>query len=417
MPSFEMMIALRYLRAKKRRMVSLITFVSICGVALGVASIITVLSVMNGFQSDLRERILGTNTHVVIFRRNFEGIAGYDSLTSYIETAHESVIGASPFVYSKAMITHEGASDGVVVWGVDPDRIENVSELRTYVENLDPDEPIPLFTGVEPGSGPGVLLGRELAIRLGVKVGDRVTMSSPFNAAKTPFGLVPRLSSFPVTGTFNAGLFEYNSTYCFMPVSASQAFFRTGDTVTGIQLKVADIYKAPQVADEAVAMLGGFPYWANDWISLNGNLFSVLKLEKLMWYVVLALIVLVASFNIVGTLVLLIIEKTRSIGILRSMGAGATSVTMVFLLNGLFIGLVGTIIGCAGGYTLSTILDRYEIIRIPADVYMLTSLPVKMQGGDFVLVSIIAVLITMAASVYPSIRASKISPVEAVRYD
>lgn len=417
MPSFEMMIALRYLRAKKRRMVSLITLVSICGVALGVASIITVLSVMNGFQNDLRERILGTNTHVVIFRRNFEGIADFDSLATHIETVHEQVIGASPFIYSKAMITHENVSDGIVVWGVDPDRIESVSELRSYVENLDPEKSIPFFAGEEPGTIPGVILGRELAIRLGVKVGDKVTMSSPFNAAKTPFGLVPRLSSYPVTGTFNAGLFEYNSTYCFMPVSASQSFFRTGDTVTGIQLKVENIYEAPAVADEVVALLGGFPYWANDWISLNGNLFSILKLEKMMWYVVLALIVLVASFNIVGTLVLLIIEKTRSIGILRSMGAGASSVTMIFLINGLLIGLAGTIIGCAGGFTLSTILDRYEIIHIPADVYMLTSLPVQMQWGDFVIVSIIALLITMAASIYPSLRASKITPVEAVRYD
>ena len=261
----------------------------------------------------------------------------------------------------------------------------------------------------------GIVIGKDLARNLAVFLGDTIDVVSPFGRV-TPTGTAPKVEKFRVVGIFDTGMYEYDANLALISIPAAQRFFSMGEMVTGIEIKVDDIYLADSVADKIHKMLG-FPYWTRDWMEMNKNLFSALKLEKFGMFVILTLIIVVAAFNIIGTLIMMVMEKGRDIAILKSMGATEGSIMKIFMMEGLIIGVAGTIIGCIGGYTLCELLDTYHFIKLPSDVYQLDTLPVKMNPLDFLYISLSAVVISFLATLYPSWNASRLDPVEALRYE
>jgi lipoprotein-releasing system permease protein len=263
---------------------------------------------------------------------------------------------------------------------------------------------------------PGIILGNELARNLGVSQGEPVTVISPLGRL-TPLGQVPRSQTFRVTGIFDSGMYEYDSTIVYVSLWAAQRFLGIGNRVTGIEVRVADIYEADRVAKAIGKALGGYPYWSRDWMRMNKNLFSALKLEKIVMFIILTLIILVAAFNIVGTLIMVVLEKTRDIAILKSMGATGRSIMKIFMIEGAVIGLVGTILGLLGGFTLCELLATYKFIELPQDVYYISTLPVKMDPVDVALIAVAAMVISLVATLYPAWQASRLDPAEAIRYE
>ncbi|MAE71234.1 MAG: lipoprotein-releasing system transmembrane subunit LolC [Gemmatimonadetes bacterium] len=408
--SNELRLALRMLLNRQQaRMIGVIAFISVGGVVVGVWALIVILSVLNGFQTEVREKILAGAPHVIVFHR-FEGIAAPDSTARRIEEV-AGVDAASPFVYTRTLASKGDRSEGVVLWGVDPEGMSRVSDLPTQIR-----DGVFLSTTEEAGL-PGVVLGKVLASTLRAHIGDELTFASPFKGARTPLGMVPRLSRFQVVGIFDAGMYEYDATYAFVRIDAAQKMLRMQGRVTGIQAKLHDIYSAREVGAAVQAHLGSMDYFTNDWISLNSSLFNAFKLEKFALAVVLALIVIVAAFNIVGTLIMMVSERTRAIGILTAMGATARTVARVFMWQGLMIGIVGTTLGAGLGYLSNQILDRWRFIELPGDVYLVETLPVLTQAGDFALVAGVSILISFLATIYPARQAASLSPVEAIRHE
>lgn len=407
--SFEWFVAFRYLRAKRKtRFISIITFISIAGVAVGVMALVVVLAVMNGFENEIHSRIIGINAHVILLRFGNEPIADYDRLTEEVESLPE-VIAAAPFTYTKAVLKGYGGSDGIVVRGIDIEREARVTDI---LKNIDP--PVPDLD--TPGGGvPSIIIGDELAKRLRVSLGDTVAVSSPFDFVLTPMGAWPALARFEVKSLFSSGMFEYDQSLVYIDLEEAMALFGLREGVVGISVKIEDPYDAPAAAGRIVESVGGFPYRANNWIELNRNLFTWMKTEKKVMFWILSLIIMVAAFNIASTLIMVVMEKTRDIGIMKSMGAKAGSILRIFVLEGLVIGVIGTAVGSAGGYVLATLLDRYQFVSLPGDVYPIETLPVDMQVSDFVFVAVAAVLISFAAAVYPSWKAARLEPVEAIR--
>ena len=412
--SYEFFIALRYLKAKRRhRSISLNTFISIGGVTLGVAALIATLAVMTGFTEDLREKIVGTTSHIVVMDRSRESLSTYREIASRIRTLPH-VVAVTPFVYNQVLLTSEGSVSGVVLRGIDPDTEGSVTELPKYMREgkidslkgrvANPDQEPPI---------PGIILGKELAGRLGVFYGEKVMVVSPFGVVG-PLGMVPKMRRFEVVGIFDSGMYEYDSSLAYIALSAAQDFFGMGDKVTGLEVKVDDIFIADQVAQRIEQTLG-FPYGARDWMKMNRNLFSALKLEKIMMFIILVLIILVASFNIVSTLMMIVVEKGREIAILKAMGANRQGVMRIFMIDGLVIGLVGTLIGLPLGYGVCQVLQNFY--SLPSDVYYINHLPVKIRPLDVSLVSLSAILISFLATLYPSWQAAKLEPAEALRYE
>jgi lipoprotein-releasing system permease protein len=419
--SYELFISLRYLKAKRKQaFISLITWISIGGVAVGVTALIVVISVMSGMQEDLRNKILGTNSHVVVL--NNEGsIKNNKEIIKKIEGV-EHVISASPFIFNQVMLTSAHNVSGIAVRGIDPDLEAKVTDLANRIKEGGlkflktpqiPPNP-PLENGGE-GGLEGIVIGKDLARNLAVFMGDNVDMISPFGRV-TPMGTAPKVEKFRVVGIFETGMYEYDSSLALISISTAQRFFNMGETVTGIEIKVDDIYIADSIADKIHHMLG-FPYWTRDWMEMNKNLFSALKLEKFGMFVILILIIVVAAFNIIGTLIMMVMEKGRDIAILKSMGATDRSIMKIFMTEGLIIGVAGTIIGCLGGYFLCELLDTYHFIKLPSDVYQIDTLPVKMNLFDFLYISISAIVISFLATIYPSWNASRLDPVEVLRYE
>lgn len=413
--SYELFIGLRYLRAKRKQtFVSLITLISIAGVTVGVTALIVVIAVMNGFKEELQDKILGVTSHVVISR--FDGnISKYQEVKAKVEEV-SGVNAATPFIYTQVMISSRKAISGAVLRGIEPQTASKVINLQ---KNLRAGSLKELEAENKPEgmrATPGIILGNELARNIGVSRGEPVTVISPLGRL-TPLGRVPRSQTFRVAGIFDSGMYEYDSTIAYVSLWAAQRFLGIGDRVTGIEVRVDDIYEADRVAKAIGKALDGYPYWSRDWMRMNKNLFSALKLEKIVMFIILTLIILVAAFNIVGTLIMVVIEKTRDIAILKSMGATRRSIMKIFLIEGTVIGLVGTLLGLLGGYTLCTLLATYKFIELPSDVYYISTLPVQMDPLDVALIALAAIVITLAASVYPAWQASRFDPAEAIRYE
>jgi len=405
---YQIFVALRYLKSKKKHKgVSFNTAISIGGVALGVMALLVVLSVMSGFHEDLQKKILGVNAHLVVL--NFRGtLDNYGTVIDKIK-AEKEVVSTSPFVLGQVMVSFGSKGQGVYLRGVDPELEEKTTDIAKHIKEGTIKD---LNTQ---GGLPGIILGKELALRLGVVRNDTITILSPTGEIG-PLGMLPKIKSFRVVGIFEVGMFEYDSNLVVTGLKPAQEFLGLKGDVTGLEVRISDIYKAADVRARVQQVLGS-PYHVRDWMQMNKNLFSALKLEKFAMFVILVLIILVASFNIVSTLIMNVIEKQREIAILKTMGATNRGIMAIFVFQGFIIGLIGTALGLTGGYTLSYILNTYEIIKLPPDIYYLSHLPVKMKLSDFVTVSVSAILISFLSTIYPAWQAAKLNPVEPLRYE
>jgi lipoprotein-releasing system permease protein len=403
-------IATRYLRVHRQSgFITLLTGISIAGVAVGVTALLTVLAVMNGFENEIQSRIAGTDAHVVLLGETASGVHHGEALAERAR-AVPGVVGVAPFTYTKAMVIHGGITEGMVVKGVSLSEERGVTTIGANIQP--PLDSIPRFT---PQGEPGIVLGSELAARLDARVGDRVVLASLSGAAQSALGVVPRLRAFRLVGIFTSGLYTYDSSFGFTSIPAAQEFFDLGEGVTGIEVKLTDMFDAPAVAARLLAVLGEPGLRANNWMELNRNLFTWMKLEKTVMFLILALIVVVAAFSIVSTLFMVVIEKRRDIGVLKSLGASRATVLQVFLCEGLLIGGLGTGMGAALGGGLIAVLQRYPFVRLPGDVYFIERLPVRPEAGDFAAVILAALVLCLAAALYPAWRASLLDPVDAIR--
>ncbi len=402
---YQLFIALRYLKSKKKHKgISFNTVISISGVAVGVMALLVVLSVMSGFHEDLQKKILGANAHAVVLSYK-GGIEDYNSVMEKLKN-EPHVISMSPFVLGQVMVSSGRRAHGVFLRGIEPSSELKTTDILRHIKE----------GSIEEITGQGwIILGKELASMLGVIAGDTVNLISPVGEIG-PLGMLPKIKQFKVAAVFEIGMFEYDTNLAFTDIKSAQEFFGYGSAVSGIQLRLDDIYKASLVRDSVNKKIG-FPYYARDWMQMNRNLFSALKLEKFAMFIILILIVLVASFNIVSTLMMNVMEKQKEIAILKAMGAKNQGIMMVFMIQGLLIGIIGTMIGVTGGYILGKIINNYEIIKLPADVYYLSKLPVKMKLIDFIAVSVSAIAISFFSTLYPSYYAAKLNPVEPLRYE
>ncbi len=408
---YELIIGFRYLKAKRKQVfISIITFLSIGGVALGVMALIIVLSVMGGFEDDLKKKILGTNAHLVVLQQG-SAMRDYWEIAQKVESI-PGVVAAAPFIFTQAMLTSENNTQGIILRGIDPDTARRVINIGDTVKKGDL---MSLRGKARTGTPPGIILGKELAQNLGVMLGDTIVVISPMGTL-APMGLGPPMKKFRITGIFESGMYEYDSSLAYISLESAQKFLSMKDTVSGVEVKVRDIYDVKNIAQKIRKALG-FPFWTKDWMQMNRSLFAALKLERTVMFIILVLIVLVAAFGIVSSLIMVVMEKNKDIAILKSMGATAKSIMRIFVFEGLIIGTVGTVIGILGGYAICELLARYKFISLPRDVYYLSYLPVKMNIFDFLLISLAAVGISFLATLYPSWQASKLDPAEALRYE
>ncbi len=408
--SFEFFIAKRYLRSKRKtRFVSIITLISVGGVLIGVTALDFILSMMNGFEKEVRSRIIGTTAHVSVFSTYEEGIQNYRKLIPQIKEV-KHVVSVAPYIYSKAAIASKTGSDGIVVRGIDPEKERLVTDLgrNLKVGSLQLDE--------RKDGLPGILLGATLADRLGVELGDKVVLFSLKGGSLTTGWSQPKASKLKVRGIFETGMYEYDASLAYISLPTAQKLFDLGTSVTGIQVKLDNLYQAEKVAKQLEQKLG-YHFYALDWMHMHKNLFSWMALEKYAMFIVLSLIVAVAAFNIISTLIMVVIEKKKDIGILKSMGCTNASIMKIFMFEGFVVGAVGIILGSALGYLLCWIQKTFNLVSLPPEIYFISSLPVDMRPLDFILVASAAMVLTFLATVYPARRAAQLSPVDAIRYE
>ncbi len=407
---FELFVSLRYLRSKKRYgTVSLNTFISVAGVVIGVATSIITLSVMTGFQGYFRDKILSAISHVVVMDFSGKGIADAQRLqTSVAQTPH--VLATTPFIINQVMLAANERVQGVVVRGIDPRTEGDVTDLRKNMRQGSLDA-----LGLNNKRFPGIVIGEDLARKFGATLGDTITMVNPLGE-ESAMGMVPKMRKFELTGIFDAGMYDYNTTFVYISIQEAQAFFDMPGRVSGIQVRVDDIYNAGGIAD-AIQSKVGYPYYTRNWIEMNKNFFSALKLEKIGMSLILAVIIIVASFNIIGTLTMIVMEKSREIAILKSMGATERNITTIFIISGLIIGVVGTLIGAFLGYGAVQVIARSGIVTLPKDVYQVGHLPLAITGFDIVFICLMALGISFLATIYPAWQAARQDPVEVLRYE
>jgi lipoprotein-releasing system permease protein len=424
--SFELFISLRYLRAKRKQIfVSIITFLSIAGIFLGVAALIIVLAVMNGFENDLRNKILGINSHIVLMK--YSGTMNDHQKVMNEIADVDGVVASTPFIYSQAMLKNGSHTSGVVLRGMSVDnafKVINLGKMQEgNIDYLSEKHRSALNLGKDTSMLPGIVVGKELAKNMGLFLFETVNIISPMGVS-TPMGMVPKMKKFVVVGVFDSGFYEYDSTLAYISLKDCQEFLNLGEQVTGLEIKVNDIYKANLIAKSIEKKLG-FPFWGRHWMEMNKNLFSALKLEKRVMFIILSLIVLVAAFNIICTLIMIVMEKSKDIAILKSMGATSKSIMKIFIYQGITIGAIGTLLGCIGGLTVAFNLEKLSVFIenlfgfkiLPGDVYYLNQLPSQVNFSDVLIIIIGTMLICFLSTIYPSRRASKLDPSEALRYE
>ncbi len=427
--NFELFVAFRYLKAKRKQaFISLISVISIIGVALGVMALITVISVMGGFEEHWRSKLLGINSHVVV--RNHTGaFSDYREIINKLKEIklekkmsenfwdrisfkkpEKDIVGITPMIYIQGLLSGGGSVSGVIIRGIEPETYSKVAEPGLTIaghgiSGLGKDN--------AKNSLPSIILGVELAKNLNVSVGQNVQLILPTGTI-TPVGMMPKIRGFKVAGTISSGVYDYDASLAFIDLHDAQKLLGIGDMVQGIELKVADIYSSNLIVNIIREKLPG-EFWATDWQKMSRNLFSALKLEKLGLFIVLTLIVLVAAFNIISTLIMMVMEKAEDIAVLKALGANDNQILRIFMLNGSIIGFLGTFIGVLGGIGLCALLKKYKFIEIPADVYFTDKIPVLLNPADVVIIALSAIIICFLATIYPSRQAARIKPSEILR--
>jgi len=411
---YELVVGLRYTRAKRRNhFISFISLVSMLGIALGVAALIVVLSVMNGFQREVRTRILSVASHVQITGPNNELADWRDVAERAGRLPH--VVAAAPFVNGQGLLTNGGAVRGAVVRGIVPDLESRVAELAAKTSSG-------ALSALVPGEF-GIVLGADLARALRVFPGDQVTLIVP-QGLVTPAGVIPRLKQFRVVGIFEVGFFEYDNGLALINLQDAQRLYRLGEEVSGVRLKLDDLFRAPAVGREIMQSLGPDLY-VSDWTRSHANFFRAVQIEKTMMFIILTLIVAVAAFNMVSTLVMAVTDKQADIAILRTLGATPASIMQIFVVQGALIGVIGTALGVAGGIALALNIDvvvpalehLLSIQFLSKDVYLISELPSELQRSDVIAISTVSLALGFLATLYPSWRAARVRPAEALRYE
>ncbi len=413
---YELALGWRYTRAgratRRNGFISFISGVSMLGIALGVAALIIVLSVMNGFQKEVRDRMLSVVSHIEIFAPNGQAMVDVDT-TMQQARQHPEVVGAAPFVAAQGLIARGEDMKGAIVRGIDPAREGEVTDLAAT--NAD------VLQLLQPGSF-NIVLGQELARQMGVGVGDKVTLIAP-SGQVTPAGVVPRLKQMTVAGTFDSGHYEYDSAMAMLHHEDAQRIFRL-EGPTGIRLKLKDLHEAPRVARELAGMITEFLY-LRDWTQQNKTWFAAVQLEKRMMFIILTLIVAVAAFNLVSTLVMTVTDKRADIAILRTLGASPASIMGIFMVQGAMVGVIGTFAGLALGLLVACNIDvivpaieqALGATFLPKDIYLISTMPSEPQASDIVPIAVISLILAFVATIYPSWRASRVNPAEALRYE
>lgn len=411
---YELLIGLRYTRAKRRNhFISFISLISMAGIGLGVAALIVVLSVMNGFQKELRTRILGVASHIQVTGID-GGLERWQSIAAGVEK-HPEVRATAPFVQSQGMFSVDGEVKGALIRGIVPELEDRVADFRKTIKSGSLDD-------LKPGEF-GVVLGADLARSLRVFTGDKLTLIAP-QGTVTPAGVVPRVRSFKVVGIFEVGMYEYDSGLALIHLQDAQRLYQMGEQVSGVRLKVDDLFKAPRIARELVAYINADAY-IHDWTKSHANFFRAVQIEKTMMFIILSLIVAVAAFNLVSTLVMAVTDKQADIAILRTLGARPRSIMAVFMIQGALVGCIGLALGVAGGVALALnvdvvvpALERLLGIQFLAkDVYYISDLPSELLWSDVWGVTLIAFVLSLLATLYPSWRAARVNPAEALRYE
>ena len=403
---FELFVALRYLLARRKQaFISLISLISVLGVSVGVMALLIALALMTGLQAELRDRIVGSTAHVFVYK-----VGGFEDVEADIKKllTVPRVLGAAPAAFGKAVISSDKADGFIELKGIDPPRERNVTQLQNSIRKGSADA---LKRG--PDEVPGILLGSDLTTQLEVDIGDEVQLMTP-QGDLTPFAPVLRKRRFEVVGIFTLGLYQFDGGYGFTTIDVALRLLGPEAPVY-VELRVDDMFRAQEVVDTIVERYGA-EYIAEEWGDRNKSLFSALWLEKMAISITIGLIVMVAALNIVASLILLVMEKSRDIAILKTMGSSAASIRRIFMLQGLIIGLVGTTAGAVAGYALIYVLDRYKLISVPVDVYQISHIPFTLELVDFLVVIAAAILICFVATIYPSRQAARLDPAQALRY-
>jgi len=403
-------VGLRYLWAKKKGFISLISFLSVAGITLGVWALIVVISVMNGFHEDIRDKVIGTNAHVIAQSYSREGIRDYSAMAEGIRGI-KGVTAVSPYFMGQVMMKRDDKVEGLVLWGIEPSTIGSVNKLDRQIKKGE-------LTHLEkdlPEGKHGIILGKELMNNSDLSVGDEVMIISPV-FIQTPSGMVPKMEKMVIVGIFEAGMYDYDTTFAYVSISTAQKLFAKSDVATGIAVRADKLENSTAIAAEIHRQYKNI--WARDWMAMNKNLFEALKIEKIAMFIILLLIVMVAAFNIASTLIMVVMRKTKDIGILKSMGASNGDVMNIFIIQGVATGIIGAVIGFGLGMLTCWYLKAFPV-SMPGggSVYYIDKLAVSVKMNEVIIIPIAAVLISFLATLYPSFHASRLDPVEAVRYE